>query len=204
MLCIKYWHWVTEVFVHHSQEICNHLYIMFGRAIILSRHILWCSPHQCSPWSLQSCLQRRGILLPGQKRKVINQQCFSALHFDLICVELPSIHLQADLSYSNYSWLCLTETFWLGTHCVTALSLLSGMGRHVDKRWSGDRDWELTRMWVRWSGRSEHKGVWAHLKYRRDGGGIHGVEGGLCGWKVEQVSDVGNQGGDDSECMTGQ
>lgn len=121
-------------------------------------NILW--KHTSSMFPLISSV------LPAKKRKIApwteerKKDC-SVLHANRLCVKFSSI-CSADLLYSNYSWLCLTKTFQFcfRTHCVTALSLFSGMGRHVVKRWSGNRDCEFTRMWVRWSGRSDSMKRW--------------------------------------------
>ena len=156
-------------------------------------HILSNTPHQCFPWSLRSCLQRRGILLPRQRRKKkrFSPQCCSILHINLLCVKLPS-----DLRVITLGSVW-PRHFYLrfGTHCVRALSLFSGMGRHVGKRWSGSRDCEFTRMWVRWSGVIvQGMMVWGlRVQQRR-----------LHEWKVERVWDGSVQSGDDFECVTGQ
>lgn len=68
-----------------------------------------------------------------------------------------SIYCSRSTVWQLLLW-CLTKTFplWIGTQFVRALSLFSGMGRHVGKRWSRKRDCEFTRMWVRRSGRNDN------------------------------------------------
>lgn len=85
-----------------------------------------------------------------EKNPVNKRQCQAPVfqyHMPPYCLLI--LHLsQAHILYSNYSRHCLTKTLplWFSTHCVRAVSLLSGMGWHVDLRWSGNRDWEFMRV----------------------------------------------------------
>lgn len=76
-------------------------------------------------------------------------QCQAPVYLYHVTVLCVVSHLsQADILYSNYSLRCLTKTlpFWFSKHCVRAVSLFSGMGWHVVKRRSGNRDRYFTRM----------------------------------------------------------
>lgn len=120
-------------------------------------HILWNTPHQCSPWSLQSCLQRRGIWLPGQEKekqttKIQDSASSAAQYANLscICTDCNAVTLEVWQRHFH---------FWLGTHCDRTWSLFYGMGSLVGRGWSGNRDGEFTRIPVRWSDTSGSTGA---------------------------------------------